>query len=181
MTTPEQLALYVKQAVPHESGHILVGRHVGLKISGLDHIVIRGPNNEILPGNFATVAATPRDKAAVLATPRPVLEAYAIFVAGGLAGNLIAEIPPDDYGLHKDRADLALVSTTPLEDVAKLAIPMIKKNMGMFLKLREAIQSSYDKLTKDQNIAQGRYSLLTNDHLEAMCPQNKTRFPMFFP
>jgi hypothetical protein len=39
---------YITQAYPHESGHILVGRLLGLKVSGLDHEVIRGRNNEIL-------------------------------------------------------------------------------------------------------------------------------------
>jgi len=45
---------YIKQAYPHESGHILVGRLLGLKVSGLKHEIIRGRNNEILPGNFIT-------------------------------------------------------------------------------------------------------------------------------
>jgi hypothetical protein len=44
---------YVEQAI-HEAGHILVGRILGVPVFRLDHIVVRGPNNELLPGNFAT-------------------------------------------------------------------------------------------------------------------------------
>jgi hypothetical protein len=45
---------YIKEAYPHESGHILVGWLLGLKVSGLDHEVTRGCRNETLPGNFIT-------------------------------------------------------------------------------------------------------------------------------
>src|SRR5258708_6945814 len=46
------LERYIEQANPHEAGHILVGRTLGVPIFGLDHIVLRGPNNEVLPGHF---------------------------------------------------------------------------------------------------------------------------------
>src|SRR6266536_124934 len=117
---------YIKQAYPHESGHILVGRLLGLKVSGLDHEVIRGRNNnEILPGNFITVSMGPPSPEVVRMSPPAVLRAYAFFVSGGLAGNLVANILADDYGLQKDRADLALVSTNSLEEVARMAMPTI--------------------------------------------------------
>jgi len=171
---------YIKQAYPHESGHILVGRLLGLKVSGLDHEVMLGRSNEILPGNFITVSMAPPSPEVVRMSPPAVLRAYAFFVSGGLAGNMVANIPADDYGLQKDRADLALVSTNSLEEVARMAMPTIERNMEMFLKLREAFQSSYENLISDPNTLKGRHSLLTNEQLQAICPQNKTRFPMFF-
>jgi hypothetical protein len=111
---------YIKQAYPHESGHILVGRLLGLKVSGLAHEVIRGRDNEILPGNLVTASMAPPSPEVVRMSPPAVLRAYAFFVSGGLAENLVANIPADDYGLRKDRADLALVSTNSLEEVARV-------------------------------------------------------------
>jgi hypothetical protein len=113
-------------------------------------------------------------------SPPTVSRAYAFFVSRGLAGNLVANIPADDYGLQKDRVDLALVSTNSLEEVAKMAMPTIEKNMEMFLNLCEAFRSSYEDLISNPNTLAGRHSLLTNEQLEAICPQNKTRFPAFF-
>lgn len=52
--------------------------------------------------------------------------------------------------------------------------------MEMFLKLREAFQSSYENLISNPDVLAKRHTLLTNEQLEAICPQNKTRFPGFF-
>jgi|ERR1700676_101791 len=121
---------YLKQAYPHESGHILVGRLHGLKVSGLCHKVIRGRNNEILRGNFITRSMSPPSPEVARISPPAVLRAYALFVSGGLAGNLVANIPADDHGLQKDRVDLALVSTNSLEEVAMMATPTNRKEHG---------------------------------------------------
>jgi hypothetical protein len=79
----EQLLAYTTAAVPHEAGHILIGRMAGLPVRALDHFVIRGSDEEILPGNFATVGVAPMSSAAVVMTPKPVLVAFALFCAGG--------------------------------------------------------------------------------------------------
>jgi len=68
----EELLTYTTAAVPHEAGHILIVRTVGLPVRALDHFVIRGSNNEMLPGNFATVGVAPISSAAVAITPKPV-------------------------------------------------------------------------------------------------------------
>src|ERR1700746_3928262 len=111
----EELLAYTTAAVPHEAGHILIGRMAGLPVRALDHFVIRGFTDEMLPGNFATVGVAPMSGAAALMTPKPVLLAFALFCAGGLAGNLVANIPAEEYGLQKDRTDLALVTAASLE------------------------------------------------------------------
>jgi hypothetical protein len=167
---------YVEQAIPHEAGHILVGRILGVPISALDHIVVRGPNNGVFPGNFATKTLSP-DPAIVPFTPSTVLEAYVCMTGGGLAGNIVSKIAADEYGLEKDRADLKVVSTKALEEAAEQAREVIERNMGMFDKLRVAIRSSYTNLVTDSDIAPGRYTLLTSEQLEQICPQNKKLFP----
>lgn len=167
---------YVEQAIPHEAGHILVGRILGVPVSGLDHIVIRGPNNELLPGNFATKTLSP-DPAVVAFTPPSILEAYVCMTGGGLAGNIVSKVKADEYGLERDRADLAVVSTQPLEKAAEQARQIIEAYIDMFDNLRVAIRSRYTNLVKDKDTAAGRYTLLTNEQLEQICPQNRKLFP----
>jgi hypothetical protein len=167
---------YVEQAVPHEAGHILVGRVLGVPIFGLDHIVVRGPNNDVLAGNFVTKTRSP-EPAAVRITPPHVLEAYVYMAGGGLAGNLVSKVLADQYGLEKDRADLNIVSIKTLEEAAEQARKVVEQNMDVFDELRVAIRNSYTRLVKNPDISAGRYTLLTNDQLEQICPQNKKLFP----
>jgi hypothetical protein len=176
----EQLLAYTTAAVPHEAGHILIGRMAGLPVRALDHFVIRGSDEEILPGNFATVGVAPMSSAAMVMTPKPVLLAFALFCAGGLAGNLVAHIPAEEYGLQKDRTDLALVTTASLEEVAERAVSRIEEELETFQKLREAIKSSYEALISNPDVKAGRYPILTSYQLDAIVPQNKTSFPEFF-
>lgn len=176
----EELLAYTTAAVPHEAGHILIGRMAGLPVRALDHFVIRGSSDEMLPGNFATVGVAPMSRAAVAMTPKPVLLAFALFCAGGLAGNLVADIPADEYGLQKDRTDLALVTTASLEEVAEKAVPRIVEELEKFQKLREAIKASYEALISDPDVKAGRHPILTVHQLDVIVPQNKTSFPEFF-
>jgi hypothetical protein len=167
---------YVEQAIPHEAGHILIGRILGIPVSGLDHIVVRGPKNELLPGNFATKTLSP-DPAIVPFTPPSVLEAYVCMAGGGLAGNIVSKVKADEYGLERDRVDLAVVSNQPLEEAAEQARQIIEQNIAMFDNLRVAIRGRYSNLVKNKETAAGRYTLLTNEQLEQICPQNKKLFP----
>jgi len=173
---PEEIRTFVEQAFPHEAGHILVGRVLGVPIFGLDHIVIRGQNRELLPGNFATVSRSPAPDA-VSITPPNVLEAYMYMAGGGLAGNIVSGVKPDELGLEKDRADLKVVSTKTLEEVAEESGKIIKQSMAVFDELTDAIRNSYTDLVKDPAMPAGRYPLLTDNHLEKICPQNKKLFP----
>jgi hypothetical protein len=63
---------------------------------------------------------------------------------------------------------LKVVSTKALEEAAQQA---------RIDKLRVAIRSSCAHLVKDLSVSAGRYTLLTNDELEQICPQNKKLFP----
>lgn len=167
---------YVEQAIPHEAGHILVGRVLGVPVSRLDHVVVRGPNNELLPGDFATKTLSP-DPAIVPFTPPSVLGAYVCMAGGGLAGNIVSKIKADEYGLERDRRDLAVVSAQPLEEAAEQARQVIEGNIDMFDNLRAAIRARYTNLVKDKDTPAGRHTLLTNEQLEQICPQNRKLFP----
>jgi hypothetical protein len=166
---------HVEQAIPHEAGHILVGRILGVPVWGLDHIVVCG-DKEFFPGDFATKSVSP-DPLVVPCTPRNILEAYVCMIGGGLAGNVVSKVVPDQSGLKKDRADLSVVSAVTLEEASQKARPIIERSLAVFDKLIMAIRDRFDNLASDPHVAAGRYTLLTNDQLEEICPQNKYLFP----
>ena len=85
-----------------------------------------------------------------------------------------------EHGLEKDRIDLKLVTSRTLEDLAKIsAKPIIEANKEIWEQLQEAFERSYRKLLKGE-LKVGRHTLLDGPQLEAICPQNKTRFPAFW-
>jgi hypothetical protein len=171
---------YIEQSIPHEAGHIVVGRILGIPVFRLEHEVLSGPNGELLAGNFITKGLAPTDPLAVIHTPPDAIEAYVAYVGGGLAGNYVSGTTATEHGLEKDREQLKLVSARTLEDVAtKDSKPIIEANRDVWERLQAALKDSYQKLLKD-NIMLGRHTLLDGQQLEAICPQNKIRFPAFW-
>ncbi len=78
---------YIDEAIPHEAGHILVGRAVGFLARGLEVEVVRFPDGRgITVGNFATLAHSLPDDAIPNMDPK-LKASYMLFVAGGVAGN----------------------------------------------------------------------------------------------
>jgi hypothetical protein len=174
MTTLED---FVEQAIPHEAGHILVGRTLGIPVRALHHIVLLSAAKQLVPGNFATRGFAPADARALEGVPPQVIEAYAQMVGGGLAGNIVSGLPVTEHGLEKDRADSSVVSTDSLEQVAARSRLVIEANLDMFRKLRLAIKDRYDSFVGGPSFALGRHELLSAVELEPICPQNKTLFP----
>ena len=173
---------YIEQSIPHESGHILAGRFVGIPVFRLDHEIILTGTNEISTGNFITVGMSPPPVEPLIVramTPPDVLKAYTLFIAGGLAGNKVTGTAATEHGLAKDRVDLSRVSDRTLEEVAESSTLIIQKNMGAFEKLQAAFRKSYQDLTNNGQPTVGRHTLLTPDQLEAICPQSK-RLQWFF-
>jgi hypothetical protein len=81
---------------------------------------------------------------------------------------------------EKDRIDLKLVTLRTLEDVAKTnAKPIIEANKEIWEQLQAAFERSYQSLLEG-GLKIGRHTLLDGPQLEAICPQNKTRFPAFW-
>lgn len=175
-----ELELFVEQAMPHEAGHILVGRILGIPINGLDHIVLLGASNELVPGNFATRAFAPPDPYAFQIAPPQVRDAYIQMVGGGLAGNIVSKLMATEHGLEKDRADLRIVSAASLEEVAERSQRVIEAHVEGFNKLWLAIKDSYDAFVSGPKFAVGRHPLLTAEELERICPQNRTLLPPNF-
>jgi hypothetical protein len=157
----------VEQAIPHEAGHILIGKAVGLPAQGLDHIIIRTPEGQKLPGNFATKCFSPPDDEIPLMDAR-LRASYMLFVAGGLAGNIFANQPATKHGIEVDRKDLARVTKMSLEDVASQAQGILEKHKEVFERLTSAIRQRYLDLIKDPDLKAGRYHLLSFEELEQL-------------
>jgi hypothetical protein len=174
-----ELELFIEQAMPHEAGHILVGRILGIPVNGLDHIVELGASDKLVPGNFATKTFAPPDPSDFQGAPAQVRDAYIQMVAGGLAGNIVSKLIATEHGLAKDRADLRIVSAASLEEVAELSRRVIEAHMDEFNRLRVAIKGSYDAFVRGPKFALGRHALLTAEELEQICPQNKALFPPY--
>ena len=175
-----ELEAFVEQAIPHEAGHILVGRILGIPVNGLDHIVEFGASNKLVPGNFACKTLAPPDPYAFQGAPAQVRDAYTQMVGGGLAGNIVSNLKATEHGLAKDRADLSIVSAASLEEVAERSRKVIEAHMDVFNKLRVAIKDSFDAFVSGPKFASGRHMLLTAEELELICPQNKTLFPPYY-
>jgi hypothetical protein len=158
---------YALQAIPHEAGHILIAKIVGMPVYGLDHIIIQSPDGRLLPGNFATVGVSPSDEQ-IYSMDAKLKASYMLYVAGGLAGNIFAGRSADDHGLEKDRADLARVTELTLENVAEKAQSILEKHREFFGRLTSAIKQKYLKLVNDPNVKAGRNSLLSSQELEEL-------------
>src|SRR5260370_41895608 len=170
---------YVEQSIPHEAGHIVVGRVLGIPVYRLEHEVLPGPDGTLLTGNFATVGLSPTPEA-LQYTPHEVLEAYMSYVAGGLAGNHLSGTMVTEHGLQKDRIDLNLVTSRTLEDVAKIdAKTIIEAKKEIWEQLQAAFERSYKKILKG-DLKVGRPIFLDGPQLDAICPQNKPRFPAYW-
>jgi hypothetical protein len=175
-----ELELFVEQAMPHEAGHILVGRILGIPVYGLDHIVELGASSELVAGNFATRAFAPPDRGGFQIAPAQVQDAYIQMVGGGLAGNIVSKLIASEHGLAKDRADLRIVSAASLEEVAERSRRVIEANVDIFNKLRVAIKGGYQAFVTGPKFVLGRHTLLTAEELEDICPQNKALFAPYF-
>jgi hypothetical protein len=180
MVIMTRLELFVEQAMPHEAGHILVGRILGIPVNGLDHIVEFGASNELVPGPFATQWLAPPDADEFQRAPLEVRDAYIQMVAGGLAGNIVSNVKATNRGLAKDRAALRMVSAASLAEVAERSRRVIEAHFDVFNKLRAAIKDSYDAFVGGPKFAVGRHPLLKAEELEQICPQNRTLFPPNF-
>lgn len=164
MTT---LDSYVEQAIPHEAGHILVAKVVGMPVFGLDHIVIRTPDGKMLPGDFATRTLSPPDDQ-IPGMDAKLKGRYMLMVAGGLAGNIFANQPADEHGIQVDRKNLARVTNLTLEQVAKDAQGTLERHKEVFERLTAAIRQSYMNLIKDATVKAGRYPLLSSNEIEEL-------------
>jgi hypothetical protein len=172
----KSLGPVVDEAIPHEAGHLLLGRVVGIPTRGLDVEVVRYEGNMISVGNFATLTYEPPDEEIPRLEPK-VRASYMLFVAGGLAGQKF-EGRTSTAGIEQDRKQLARLKTDKtLEELAEMGVPIIQGHRRVFRQLMSLIRQRYMDLMKHQELQTGRYHLLIEEDLDAIFAQKKGWVP----
>jgi len=174
----QSLGPYVEEAIPHEAGHIVIGKALGLPPRGLDVNIIRQPDGTgIILGDFATLAFEVPDEE--IPTLKPELRAaITLFIAGGVAGQIFARIKFDPKGADDDRRQLSRLTKEPIESLAKTAQPMFRKRKTIFWQIVALIRKRYTELIiTNRDIQTGRHNLLTEHDIHqifiANSPQPK--------
>jgi hypothetical protein len=165
----KSLGQCVDEAIPHEAGHILVGRAVGFLARGLDIEVVRFPEGRgISVGNFATLAYSPPDEAIPNMDPK-LRASYILFVAGGVAGNKFNGLATIGQGADADRKELARLTDESLEEVAEMAVAIIDKHRRHFRQLVSLIRLRYtERVLKNRDVQTGRVSLLSQEDIQGI-------------
>jgi hypothetical protein len=160
----KSLGPYLDEAIPHEAGHMLVGKVVGFPPEGLDIEVVRDPKGLSI-GNLATLGIEPTDEAIPKMSPE-ARAAFMLFVAGGVAGNRFCGLSIVGEGADSDRRTLARITDKPLEEIAILAVAIIETRKRLFRRLVSVIRERLAALMKNSNLQTGRHTLLTEEDLD---------------
>lgn len=157
---------YIDEAIPHEAGHILVGWSVGLRARGLDVEIVRLSDDSVRIGNFATLAYSPPDEV-IPQMNQKLRAAYMLFVSGGVAGNKFAGLKTACQGADADRKELARLSSTSLEELAGMALEIIKPRGRAFRQLVSIIRQRFtERIWTNPNTQTGRLTLLAQEDLD---------------
>jgi hypothetical protein len=155
---------YMEQAIPHEAGHIVVGRSFGwIRIRGLAINIVRDQRG-ITFGDFATASTEPSDEAIAITPPERMAE-YKVFIGGGLAGNLFARVPAAEESLQSDRRQLARVGPESLEEMAERAVSIIDRHHQTFSHLLSLVRQRLQSLLSDISLSTGRHTLLSEQDI----------------
>jgi hypothetical protein len=152
------------QAIPHEAGHILVGWILNVPLRGLEVEIAQDASGRE-NGNFVTLGSEPSQELLARLPPQ-ILTTYKLFVAGGLAGNHLANVSAEETSLQNDRQRLALVGTESLEQLAVSAARIITANQEIFNRLNLLIRERFIQLISSGDLPPARYSLLNKQDLE---------------
>jgi hypothetical protein len=172
----DDLGPYVEEAIPHEVGHILVGKAVGFPARGLDINIGQDPTTKQLTvGDFATLSVDPPDED-LPKIDQETRAALLLSLAGGLAGQMFARVPVKVGRIDDDRRRFDRIkspgSTLTLESAAKEAQSIFLKRRQKFWKLVAFIRTRYIKLrSKSATLQPGRYPLASAQDLEDILNQ----------
>jgi hypothetical protein len=170
------LGPYVEEAIPHEVGHILVGKAVGFPARGLDINIGQDPTTgQLTIGDFATITVDPPDED-LPKIDQETRAALLLSIAGGLAGQIFAKVPVKVGRIDDDRRRFDRIkspgSTLTLESAAKEAQSIFLRRRQKFWKLVALIRTRYIELRSNSaNMKPGRYQLASFEDLEAILNQ----------
>ncbi len=167
---------YLDEAIPHEAGHLIVGKAVGLPARGLDFNVTRLPDGRIAIGDFATLVYSPPDEE-IPNMEKKLKASLMLLTAGGVAGNIYVG-QKVGQGADADRKELARLTNKPLEELAEMAQPIIHKRRDAFRQLMSRIKEAFLEKLNDPTLQTGRHNLLTEQDLEAIYYEKQPDAPV---
>lgn len=162
-----------EQAIPHEAGHILVSRAVGVPAGGLDVEVVRLPNDQGLQvGNFATLSYDPPDEELPTLQPK-IRAALLLIIAGGIAGQMFARIKIPSDGANDDRRRFDRLkspnSAETIESVAKQSQGIFFRHKLHFWQIVALLRSRYaERIINNREIQTGRHNLATEQDFDGI-------------
>lgn len=162
-----------EQAIPHEAGHILVSKAVGIPARGLDVEVVRLPSNQgIQVGNFATLSYDPPDDALPKLDPR-ARASLMLVIAGGIAGQMFARIKVIGDGAGDDRRRFERLKPTDsketLESVAEQSQGIFRRHKLHFWQIVALLRGRYhERILSNREIQTGRVTLATEADFDAI-------------
>jgi hypothetical protein len=155
-------------AIPHEAGHILVGRVVGIWARGLTVDFERFPNGGAAIGNFATLGFEPPDDE-IAGMDDKLKAAFILFIAGGVAGNKFVGLTTIGPEADADRKSLARLTDMSLEAASDMALELIKPKRRAFRQLVSLIRQRFtDRVLKNRDIQTGSHMLVTEEDLDKL-------------
>jgi hypothetical protein len=161
-----------EQAIPHEAGHILISRAVGVPARGLDIEVVRLPNNQGLQvGNFATLSYDPPDEELPTLQPK-IRAALLLIISGGIAGQMFARIKIAGDGANDDRRRFDRLkspkSTETIESAAKQSQRIFFRHKLHFWQIVALLRNRYaERIINNREIQTGRHNLATEQNFDA--------------
>ncbi len=163
----KSLGQYIDEAIPHEAGHILISRVVGLPARGLDVEIVRfADSGGISVENFATLSQSPPDEEIPKMDPK-LKAAYMLCVSGGVAGNKFAGLKTACQGADADRKELARLTNTSLEEIAEMAVQIIHGHRRAFRQLVSLIRKRFvERVWQNRDVQTGRLNLLSQEDLD---------------
>lgn len=157
---------YIDEAIPHEAGHALIGKAVGLPAKGVDVEVTRHLRG-ITVSDFAAIACdVPDDQIAEM--DLELKSAFILLIAGGVAGNRYLGKTTTGQEADSDRKALSRFTNQSLEAVAEMAVELIHTRRRAFRRLISVIRKRFEILIHDRNLQTGRHLLLTEQELDAV-------------
>ncbi len=93
---------------------------------------------------------------------------FALFVAGGVAGNKFDGLNEITEGAASDREELQRFTDRSLEEVSEDALLILTEQRRRFRRIKSVARQRFQDLVKDSSLQTGRHTLLNEADLQGI-------------
>lgn len=156
---------YMEEAIAHEAGHIVLAHKCGIAVDEMYVMIRRGERGHEV-GDFATEAEDPSNEQ--IAEMDEVLKTgFALFIAGGVAGNKFEGLDEITPGAESDREELQRFTDKSLEEMSEDALLIVKEQRRVFRRINSVARQRFQDLMKNADLPTGRHMLLNQADLQS--------------